>query len=237
MVSATLSVSGLVAAGVIDRAEIRYTWWTWYVGDVLGMLVFAPLCLCFLGGGGRLWRERRRRIVGPVLVALVLVALAFHATARWEADAEQARLAEEGEAVAGRISDRLIAHREVLAALRNFVEATPGVTFPQFEHFTRLTLRDNQDIFALSFNDLVVDADRAAFEEFMGRLSPLGPYRITERDAERQLVPAGRRPEYVAVRYIVPLEANRPAVGFDIHLRAHPEEGHRGGAGSPAAWR
>ena len=155
LVSASVSVAGLAAMGVVDRADLRYTWWTWYVGDVLGILVFAPLSLCFVDGEDRLWRERRHRIVGPVLLVLVLVALAFHFAARWEADAERARLEDDGAAVARHISDRLLSHREVLASVRNFMEATPGVTFAQFEQFTRLTLRDNPDIFALSFNDLL----------------------------------------------------------------------------------
>ena len=217
LVSASVSVAGLAAMGVVDRADLRYTWWTWYVGDVLGILVFAPLSLCFVDGEDRLWRERRHRIVGPVLLVLVLVALAFHFAARWEADAERARLEDDGAAVARHISDRLLSHREVLASVRNFMEATPGVTFAQFEQFTRLTLRDNPDIFALSFNDLLDGAQRPGFEEAMSRLSPLGAYQITERDAERRLVRAGKRAEYVAVRYIVPLAGNQPAVGYDIN--------------------
>ncbi len=216
IVSATVSVSGLFAAGVIDGAQFRFTWWTWYVGDVLGVLVFAPLSLCFLWGPDRLWRERRQRIVLPMVVALGLVALVFHVAARWETAAAQGQLEDDGQAIARRIGDRLLTHREVLASLRNFVEATPGVAFPQFEQFTRLTLRDNADISALSYNDLIPDEQRPGFEEAMSRLSPLGPWQVTERDAERRLVRAGRRPDYVAVRYIVPLDANRAAVGFDI---------------------
>ncbi|MEI6223691.1 MAG: CHASE domain-containing protein [Deltaproteobacteria bacterium] len=216
VVSASVSVTGLLAAGVIDGAQFRFTWWTWYVGDVLGVLVFAPLVLCFLGGPDRLWNERRRRVVGPMVLVLGLVALTFHAAARWEATAEQGQLEDDGEAIARRISDRLITHREVLASLRNFMQATPGVTFPQFERFTRITLQENADISALSFNDLLPDEQRPGFEETMGRLSPLGAWQITERDAERRLVRAGRRSEYVTVRYIVPLEPNRAAVGFDI---------------------
>ena len=217
LVSASLSVPGLALAGVIDRPDLRFTWWTWYVGDVLGVLVFAPLCLCFLGDPHGLWRERRHRIAGPMLLVIGLAALAFHATARWEADAERTQLEDDGQNVARYIRDRLITQREVLASLRNFVEATPQLGFAQFEQFTRLTLRDNADIFALSFNDLLTDAERPGFEEAMSRLSPLGPYRITERDPGRRLVPAAVRPEYVAVRYIVPLQGNQSAVGFDIH--------------------
>ena len=215
-VSATLSVGGLAALGIIDRAEFGFTWWTWYVGDTLGVVVFAPLAFTLLTGESALWRERRRTVGIPMVLALALSALAFGGAARWEAQAEATQLGDDGELVARRIGDRLITQREVLASLRNFIEATPAFTFAQFEQFTRLTLRDNDDVFALSFNDVVALPGRAEFEQQVSRLSPLGPFQITERDAERRLVRASDRPEYVAVRYIVPLVSNQPAVGYDI---------------------
>jgi hypothetical protein len=51
----------------------------------------------------------------------------------------------------------------------------------------------------------------------MSDLSPLGPFQITERDSQLGLIRAIARPEYVTVRYIVPLSNNQQAVGFDIN--------------------
>ncbi|MBP7626158.1 MAG: CHASE domain-containing protein [Zoogloea sp.] len=216
LVSASVGVTGLYGLGVIDPVEYAYAWWNWYVGDALGVIVFAPLSLCFLDRHSPLWAERRRRFVGPMLLTLGLVGLAFFGVSQWEQQIQKNHLQADGEGVAKVIADRLVTHREVLASLRNFIEATPDFSFQQFEHFTRITLRDDPDIFALSFNDIVRAADRPAYEQAMGRLVPGGSFRITERDSERRLVAAGARPEYVAVRYIVPLASNRPALGFDI---------------------
>lgn len=217
LVSASVGAGALVALGVVHVAEAAFTWWNWYVGDVLGVLVFAPLAFCFLKRRSPVWRERLHSIVLPVLLTLALVVLAFYGAARWDAQTQATRLHEDGAAIAKGIADRLIAHREILASLRRFVEATPDFSFKQFEQFTRITLQDNPDIFALSFNDLVRDPERTDFERRMSSLSPLGQFQITERDSERQLVRARQRPEYVTVRYIVPLARNRPAVGYDIN--------------------
>ena len=216
LIAASVAVPALLAARVIGPADALFTWGNWYIGDALGVMVFAPLTLCTIEAPGGLWREGRRRIVPPMLVTLGLVVLAFLATSRWEKQERDGRLEDDAQIIAKGISDRLIAHREILSSLGHFAEAAPGFTFAQFEQFTRITLRDNSDIFALSFNDLLRDAERIRFEAAMSRLSPLGPYRITERNAERKLVPAGPRSEYVAVRYIVPLAGNQPAVGYDI---------------------
>ncbi len=215
ILSASVSVGSLVALGVIAPAEAGFTWWNWYTGDVLGVTIFAPLSLCFLLNE-TLWRQRRRRVVGPMLLTLAIAGAVFYAASRSEADAEARQLAEDGQKLADRISDHLIRHREVLASIRNFVVATPDFTFRQFEHFTRYALRENPDLSALSFNDLVNKAQRGAYEAFAGRLSPLPGFRITERNAQGQLVPAAPAQQHVAVRFIVPLQTNVPAVGYDI---------------------
>jgi integral membrane sensor domain MASE1 len=81
LVSASVGVTGLYGLGVIDPVEYAYAWWNWYVGDALGVIVFAPLSLCFLDRHSPLWIERRRRFVGPMLLTLGLVGLAFLASA------------------------------------------------------------------------------------------------------------------------------------------------------------
>jgi CHASE1-domain containing sensor protein len=217
VVSPTVGVGTLTLAGVIAPAGAPYSWWNWYVGDVLGVLAFAPLALCYLNRHDRLWGERLRRTVLPVLLTLTLAILAFWGAARWEAQSQTNTLEADGNVLAQAIADRLISHREILASLRHYIGATPDFRFAQFERFTRYTLQDNPDVFALSYNDLVTDAERAAFEARMSRISPLGPFQITERDAEGRLIRSATRPEYITVRYIVPLEGNKPAVGFDIN--------------------
>lgn len=214
-VSASLGTVCLVAMRVISTAEADFTWWNWYSGDLLGVMIFAPLTLCFLLPGS-LWRQRRYRVVAPMLLTLTIVGAVFYAASRAESDAEARRLAADGQMIAGRISDHLIRHREVLASIRNFTVATPEFTFPQFERFTRYALHENPDIFALSFNDLINEPERASYEARIGASLAVPGFRIKERNAQGQLVPAAPAPHHVAVRFIVPMEKNLAAVGYDI---------------------
>ena len=217
VLSSSFGVTALYATGTIESTEILFTWWNWYVGDAMGVLVFAPLTLCMLNGPHALWGARRRLIVAPLLLTMGMVWLAFYSTARWEKQMQDSHLQADGETIADLITNRTITHREVLSSLQHFIEATPNFIFKQFEQFTLVTLQDNPDIFALSFNDLITNDQRPAFERIMSDLSPLGPFQITERDSQRNLIRAIARPEYVTVRYIVPLSNNQQAVGFDIN--------------------
>jgi diguanylate cyclase (GGDEF)-like protein len=215
LVSASVGTAGLGAFGQIGVADLAYTWWTWYVGDVIGILVFAPLTLALLERRDPLWRDRRRRILAPLLITLALAVMAFHGAGQWEVQERQARLAQVGEALARDLDNRLHTHREVLSGLRHFIEAKPDLSFAAFEQFTRATLADNPDLLALNFNPLVRAAEREAFEARMSQKVPTGRFQILDRDAGRRPVPAGMRPEYAPVTYIVPWEPSQVVLGFD----------------------
>lgn len=217
VISSSLGVTGLYAVGLTELNVFFFTWWNWYVGDVLGIFVFAPLTLCLLNVTDELWIERRRRIILPMLFTLGLAASAFYGTTYWEKQVQDDHIRDNGLAIARRITDRLISHREILSSLQHFIEVTPELSFRKYEQFTSITLQDNPDIFALTFSNLITNAQRPSFERIMSRLSPLGPFQITEQDREKRLVRAAMRPEYVAIRYIVPLAGNQSAVGYDIY--------------------
>ncbi|WP_295386568.1 ATP-binding protein [uncultured Thiodictyon sp.] len=105
VVSASLSVTALAAAGLVEPAGVPFTWWTWYVGDTLGVLVFAPLTLCLLNPDA-LWRDRLRRLLIPMLATLGLAMLAFYGAARLDQQGQERRLQADGEVIAKQLADR-----------------------------------------------------------------------------------------------------------------------------------
>ncbi|MBS1196776.1 MAG: hypothetical protein H6R18_561 [Proteobacteria bacterium] len=217
LVSASVGVGTLYLFGVIGSSELAFSWWSWWGGDTLGVLVFAPLCLALLLRAHRLWQERMRSIIMPMLVMIALVTGAFVGASHWERQRLTEEIAGHGENLAHRLQARFFAHQEALSSLRRLVEVMPEMDFRQFDYFTQITLKDNPDMFALSYNHFVTSENRQAYEKSVAGKSPFKDFRITERDANRQLISARNRPEYVAVTFIAPLEGNRPAIGFDIY--------------------
>ena len=215
VVSASFGTSALWASGQIAGTAVAYTGWTWYVGDTIGILVFAPLTLGLLNLSSPLWRERRRRTLVPLVATLGLAILAFYSASQWERQEMLQRIHHAGESIAKDIRGRLTTHRELLSSLRQFIAVTPHFTPRQFDYFTRQTLRDNPDLYAIGFCDLVTAEERAAYEAAMARQSAAGAFRISELDSRGTLVPASPRPRYVPVRILAPAAPNREALGFD----------------------
>lgn len=167
LVSASISVPAMQWLHGMAPSEVLYHWWTWYIGDALGIMLFTPLSLCFLLDRQEIWRDRRRRIVLPMLIATGLFCALFYATVQWEKRSAADDLQAHGNKIATQITDRLTKHREILASLRNFVEATPDLTLATFQQFTRHSLRENNDLAAFSVSEMVTATPpRQMFERF-----------------------------------------------------------------------
>jgi len=147
----------------------------------------------------------------------IIAVLMFIGAARWEKTRQQTRIDDQGRILAQALEHRFISHHEMLSSLARLIEVTPDLNFSQFDYFTKTVLRDQPDLFALSFNPYVLRERRAELEHRMARFYPGEKFGITERDAERKLIRAKERPDYVPVGFISPLQGNLPAIGFDIN--------------------
>lgn len=217
LVSASVGVGTLYFIGLTPQTDAAFTWWNWWVGDTLGVLVALPLSLTLLLHNEPSWRTRQTALGLPMLTTLIVIAVGYTAVSEWERNRIDAAIHQHGEQLATRLEQRFIAHQEVLAALKRLIEVTPDMSYTQFEHFTRISLKENPDIFALSYNPYVRQAERAAVEKRMAASTQRPDFEIRERGPHKGLVRAGDRPDYVAVGFIAPLQGNLPAIGYDIN--------------------
>ncbi len=72
LVNPTAGTGGLTAAGLLDPARRAESWLTWWMGDVSGVLVVAPLLLAWATG-----RRRPRRSLTQLPELVILWALPF----------------------------------------------------------------------------------------------------------------------------------------------------------------
>jgi signal transduction histidine kinase/integral membrane sensor domain MASE1 len=216
-ISAVIGVTALYVADIIQSTNYIYSLWSWWIGDTLGVMVTLPLTLAIFYRGMAVWRSRLTTLLLPTLVAIWLAGAAFYATTQWEKAQLQQEISSHGERLSHRLAQRFIAHQEALSALRRLIEVTPDMNYSQFEYFTRITLSDNGDIYALSYNPVVPSAQRQTFEEKMAKKTGTAAFTIKQKSTEGNVIRADERPDYVAVGFIAPLEGNRAALGFDIN--------------------
>ena len=217
VVSATFGSAVLWAAGRIDQAGLLFTWWTWYVGDVIGILIFAPLTLLLLNQDDMM-SDRRRRVAGPLLLSLLMAILTFHGASRWEQAQQQQELQRTGEAISRDIGNRLASHRGVLMALRQFDQVTPALTPELFAEFAQGILRETPEFFMLGLVDLVPGTERPGFEALMRQRYPGIAIPVADRDEHNVLIPAKPRSSHAVVGFVAPERAKQRTLGLDLRF-------------------
>jgi len=213
LITSTFAVTTLWLARVISSADFLTNWVTWYVGDSIGTLIFAPLVLIWTFRAAD-WR-RKLSVTLPMAFTFAVVVALFFQTNRWE----QARIKMEFEQRTQNLSQKLQSdfdgYLDVLRSIQNFFASSPAVSQGSFRSFVARDISDHPGIQSLSWNARVPQAKVSAFVE-AARRDGLGTFQLTERDAQQKLIPAGQRDEYIVIRYIEPLSGNERALGFDI---------------------
>src|SRR5947207_4588404 len=213
LITSTFAVTTLSFARVISSADFLTNWVTWYVGDSIGTLIFAPLVLIWTFRAAD-WR-RKLSVTLPMAFTFAVVVALFFQTNRWE----QARIKMEFEQRTQNLSQKLQSdfdgYLDVLRSIQNFFASSPAVSQGSFRSFVARDISDHPGIQSLSWNARVPQAKVSAFVE-AARRDGLGTFQLTERDAQQKLIPAGQRDEYIVIRYIEPLLGNERALGFNI---------------------
>lgn len=77
VIGASVGVTTLFLAGILTGASYAANWWTWWIGDAIGILVATPLVLTWFGQPRDIWRRRRITVALPICVAFAVVLAVF----------------------------------------------------------------------------------------------------------------------------------------------------------------
>ncbi len=217
LVSATVGVSTLLVAGVIPLQLLPFSWWTWWVGDTIGVIIVSPLVLIWAAGPRAEWHRRRTSVTWPLAALSLLVVLLFVRASHWEQERVEREFKDHASQMTRGVERTLREHVDLLESVHDFVASSPQFDRRAFQTFAAGTLSRAPGMHALSWNLLVREPQRAAVEA-AARKDGHPDFEFKEQDAKGRLVRAGRREEYVIVYYIEPQAGNVAALGFDAAL-------------------
>ncbi len=216
-IAPTIGVAAQLTTGLLSSGEAASGWLTWWVGDGIGVIVFAPLVLMVLPSQDEYWSGRRWKIAVPSLAIFAILMAAIIQNGTQERTRIDGAVQQLSDRAATDLAGNIALHQEVLEGLRGLVDASENVTAAEFDTYTDDMLARFPALQALSWNPMVTEAGLAAFEARQRAQPGLADFTVTERDADGGLRPVSPRPEYVVVAYIEPIANNRNALGFDIY--------------------
>lgn len=214
LISATIGVSVLSLSGAIPDGGFWVNWGNWWVGDTIGVLVFTPVLLIWLGRDEGSWRRRLTATV-PLLLMFVIVVWLFFFTSQREQERVRIEFVSAASAIADRFRGELEHDRLLVESLAAYFDSGLPITREQFRRYATDLLALRSGVKSLQWVREVTPDQREAYiaerraegyENFEirglldGQLQPLPP------SSERSSV----------ITYLEPWEGNEAAFGFDI---------------------
>lgn len=216
VISASAGTLLLRSFGVVTPDAVFGTWFVWWVGDLLGVLMFTPLTLILAQGevAGNL--ARKIQILVPLLVISALVILLVFEIQKLNKRDLEIRLLRDFEAFETSLLLEKNNNEKVLQATENLFHASERVSESEFKSFVTALSEDMKGLQNLMWAPLVTHGDRAAFEASLS--DELGKEtRIQMVDEAGNLVPAVPASMYVPLAFSRSEAHGNAAPGFDFY--------------------
>jgi diguanylate cyclase (GGDEF)-like protein/PAS domain S-box-containing protein len=210
----TAGVAILMLLDVIPLTAAASSWWNWWVGDSLGVLIIAPLAFCLFGKPRELWGVRRLSVALPLLGTLLTLTMVFGLVFR----AEHARIQLAFDSQAAAIDRLLVEYADNVIdsslVLRDLYSTSSGVDRREFAEFAQRLLARHPEIQALEWLPRVPYESLPDFEKSV-QAEGFPGFRVTERGADGKPVPVLKREEYFPIMFVEPMAGNELAFGLD----------------------
>ncbi len=215
VLSASVGVSSLLAAGALPLAQAPMNWVTWWAGDAFGVLIAAPVALALFGLPREDWAGRRVAVALPLVLVTLLLAMGIERVARTDATRTQGIFERDAAAATEALRRGLRDTLHALQAVRTVYIASFDVSREEFAQACTPWLTAMPHLQAMGFAQRVPKSRVAAFEsEIAG--SGLPQYRVFDRTDNGAAAAAQSDADAMAIRHIEPLAGNAGALGVNV---------------------
>lgn len=213
LISPTLAVSILYSYGLISPVSMPLSWATWYVGDMLGVLVFAPVCVMIFNAAISV--RRKVLVAGPLVSIFFLVICAFFYAIGHENSLRLDQLRTDANLIALTLKNDLDDSIHQLGSVRSLFYASDLVSRSEFEQFLKGAFDENPALYGVYWAPRVEQANLKSFEDQVTRERGQA-FQVVEPDASGRHLSAGARPFYFPVVFEAGRAGSRSLIGQDL---------------------
>lgn len=214
-ISASVGSLALFFNGIIQGKQLFYSWWTWWIGDAIGVLIATPLMCIFFAAPRNVWRNRRAAVGVPLVFSSIVVVVVFVMASMSEQKKMEAQFRQEAQVVVSSVKLGLSSVEYILAALGGLFISSDNVTRKEFSAYIDHVIVKKHGVSGFSWNRYVRRDERENFEQQM-RSEGFEGFYIKEKNASGTFVKASERDDYVVIGYIEPWQENNAIHGLDV---------------------
>ena len=214
LISASVGTLTLIQNQVIAQSALVFTWFTWWVGDAIGLLLFTPMLIVLFASKKYFKFTRRVQIVMPTALIFTCASLLFF----WSVDNSKKdmdrELDDKGKRYTQDIEQRLILSKSKLQSYQAFFQGSNYISFEEFEAYSKALFSNGNTLHGVGWTEVVSYSRR---NEVVNLIKSQG-YQDFEfkAPATNGMEKVGRKELYYPILYIYPYEKNKRALGLDL---------------------
>ncbi|SHN68385.1 PAS domain S-box-containing protein/diguanylate cyclase (GGDEF) domain-containing protein [Duganella sacchari] len=216
VVSSTISISGMLLLGILQRDTIAADWLAWWMGDTIGILLAAPLSWIVIGRPRTLWARRRTLVGLPLLLSAGAFIAIYLQADRWESSQQlqtfRLKAQQTGDLLQAQFSEH---ERFIYAMAKALNDPRRSINADDFGNLAHGYLDQRPELLSMGWLMPVAGSERHAFEAW-ARQQVDPNFAVRERlEPAGQFVGAAARDRYFVVTFVEPAAA-RDYVGLDF---------------------
>ena len=212
LVSTSIANLSLWLTHLLPLGDLIMSLITWWIGDLLGVLIGAPIVLTLIGQPRSAWAPRLRSVGLTLTLVTLLVAGGIRQVAHWNNDRIDNAFERDATAAAQALDAQLREPLATLEAMHSVFIASDEVTPDEMRLATRAWLAPG-GLQAIAWAERVPRGEVPAFE---ARVRAEGQPRYTIFDRKDGAQTAQGDKDVLAIHYIEPLLGNAPAQGLNL---------------------
>jgi signal transduction histidine kinase len=219
LMAASVGVSALVLFGVMPMTDWWQPWFTWWLGDSLGIIAFCPVMLVIVTDDSRFDRRRRLVVAIPLMLLFALVCASYSYVRDLEQVQRRGAVADQIQRFIFGLEREINTVSDTSRAVVGLLLSSTSVDDDEFRQFTHEFIDRYDSVQALEWAPRVEHSQRAAME-LSKQQSGYPAFRFLGLDDNGNLVPLPAKPEYFPIYHVEPIRDNDRIHGFDLSSNA-----------------
>lgn len=151
LIPATVGMTAMYMESIISISEIPANWFSWWVADTIGVLVFTPIMLIAFAEPRQIWHERRYSVGLPLILTFILVVTLYMFVRHIEYKQHRQQFKDQTITLSQALVNRLQGNFQAINSVRNFFYGSQKVEQDEFDLFTKQSLALFKEIKAISW--------------------------------------------------------------------------------------
>lgn len=162
LVSCSLGCISLLLSGTLHKENFLFSWSTWYIGDVLGIIVFAPLLTILLNENVK--KSRKFFLAIPLLILFIICMVLFGVVRDWNDRKQFVEFEHYTKTISIELKEELESYIDNVITLRDFYYSSNYVSREEFHEFSKNIFERDKNIGTLAWSPRVPAKNKLSFE-------------------------------------------------------------------------